>query len=230
LLSQKIKNSRRVLQRLAANRSLTADIEYKIACRALKRLHKRIKNNSITLEELRGYEGIGAAIYFRQLDWYFPEEFRLGTRSRRPPLNPVNAMLSWGYTIIMGEMESIIRQHGLEVGIGNLHRDKQNTPSLALDLIEPLRSAIVDLLVLNIVNHGMVKAEEHFERREDGGIYLNAEGRKIFFRAYEQAMTRKFSIEKGGLHIDFRQVMREQVFQYLRALEEGGNPVFFQLP
>ena len=96
--------------------------------------------------------------------------------------------------------------------------------------MEPLRPAVADLMVLNLVNHGMVNAKDHFEARDDGGVYLNAEGRRSFFALYEQTMLRRFSPGKGDAHTDFRKVIDTQVCEYLRALEQDAAPDFFLLP
>lgn len=227
----KLRNCRRVLQRLAANRGLTQDEEHISACAELLKYANNANANADSVDVVRGYEGIGSAIYFQQLGRYFPTSMPFKTRSRRPPQDAANAILSWTYTIILGEMECAVRSHGLDAGLGNLHCDKLNTPSLPLDLIEPLRPSIADLLVLNMVNHNIMKSNIHFElREEDGGTYLNSEGKCTFFKNYEQTMERRFCTSAGGVHTDFRQVINEQVNIYLRALERNEPPVFFQLP
>lgn len=230
LVYAKIRNSRRVLQRLAANRELTDTPEHEAVCDELKQL-TQCASEAETLGELRGFEGLAAARYFRRLGAFFPESAPFHERSRRPPRDAANALLSWTYTLLLGEVEGAIRCHGLDAAVGVLHEDTLNTPSLALDLIEPLRPAIADLLVLGILNHSILRPE-HFEyHAEDGGTYLTEEARKPFFIAYEQAMTRRFVPEKGGEHTDFRQVIGTQVCVYLRALERGVcEDDFFLLP
>lgn len=229
LIYAKLRNSRRVLQRMAANRGMTDDPDYLHTEASLKNCAEEVRNAD-SVDVLRGIEGIGAAWYFRTLGRYFPETLPFAERNRRPPKDPANALLSWTYTILMGEVETAIRAHGLDAAIGCLHCDKTNTPSLALDLMEPLRPAVADLMVLNMVNHGMVKAADHFEFQEDGGVYLNAEGRRAFFSLYEQTMLRRFSPAKGEAHTDFRKVIDAQVCEYLKALEQNEQPRFFILP
>ena len=230
LVYAKIRNSRRALQRLAANRELTDTPEHESVCEELKQLSQRAEGAE-TLGVLRGLEGLAAARYFRRLGTFFPEAVPFRERSRRPPRDAANALLSWTYTLLLGEVEGAIRSHGLDAAIGVLHEDTLNTPSLALDLLEPLRPAVVDLLVLGILNHNILRPE-HFEyHAEDGGTYLTEEARKPFFVAYEQAMTRRFAASKGDDHTDFRQVIGTQVCVYLRALERGVlEDDFFLLP
>lgn len=229
LVYAKLRNSRRVLQRLAANRELTDTFEHESVCNELKQLTQRATEVE-TLDELRGIEGLAAARYFRRLGTFFPVSVPFCKRSRRPPRDAANAILSWTYTILMGEVEGAIRGHGLDAAIGVLHTDTTNTPSLCLDLLEPLRPAIADLLVLSILNHNVLRPE-HFElNSEDGGTYLTEEARKPYFIAYEQAMTRRFSLAKGAPHTDFRSVIDDQVCAYIRMLEQGGDEDFFNLP
>ena len=229
LINAKIRNGRRVLQRLVANRAAAEGPEYEEVMIQLKH-YAEAATQAETVDIARGTEGIAAALYFRWLGKFFPEHIPFTTRSRRPPRDPANALLSFGYTIVMSEMEGSIRSHGLDAAIGCLHTDRTNTPSLALDLMEPLRPAIVDLLVLNIVNHLMVKPESEFEAHDDGGVYLNESGRRSFFLTYEQAMNRRFAPEKGAPHTDLRHVIDEQVCAYIRTLEKNADLECFLLP
>jgi CRISPR-associated protein Cas1 len=231
LVEAKLRNSRRVLQRLAANRELSDTDEHESICNELKHLVQRA-GGAGTADELRGIEGLAAARYFRRVAQFFPKEIPFRERSRRPPRDAANALLSWTYTILLGEVEGAVRAHGLDAALGVLHADALNAPSLALDLVEPLRPAVADLLVLSILNHSILKPE-HFEvHSDDGGTYLTEAARKPFFVAYEQAMTRRFSPAKGEPHTDLRRVIDDQVCTYLDALERGQTDevLFFHLP
>ena len=229
LIYAKIRNARRVLQRLAANRSLSDECEHTSICNELKHYAQRAANAE-NHDELRGVEGIAAARYFCRLSKFFPEDTPFNGRSRRPPRDPANALLSWTYTMLLGEMEGIIRSHGLDASIGVLHTDTVNRASLALDLMEPLRPAFADLLVLNILNHNILRSE-HFElNSENGGTYLTKEARKPYFMAYEQSMKRRFALKPGEAHTDFRKVMDNEVCKYIKALEQNKLEPFFLLP
>jgi CRISPR-associated protein Cas1 len=230
LIHAKIKNQRRVLQRLAANRESSADTAHNAACDELAALAAQAAAAE-NLDVLRGVEGLSAARYFRRLGTCFPAALPFTERNRRPPKDPANALLSFAYIILLGEVETAVRAHGLDAAVGHLHCDTSRSPSLALDLVEPLRPAVADLLVLNIVNHLRVNASDHFEYCvDDGGTYLNETGRRQFFAAYEMSMTRRFSPVKDAPHTDFRRVIDDQVCAYIRTLETGAPPVFFLLP
>lgn len=231
IIEAKITNSRRVLQRLAANRKETHLLSH-LRILAELRQYRRKSRQTLNLEELRGIEGIAAARYFERLADFFPAEVPFQGRNRRPPKDPANALLSWTYTILLSEIQTEVQIHGLDPALGCLHETAPGAPSLALDLLEPLRAPVCDLLVLNILNHRILTAKDFFRSAEDGGCYLREDSRKKFFVAYESSMQRKFQTERGGNHTDFRQIIRSQLFHYLRCLEDPENPAgdFFYMP
>ncbi len=130
LVKAKLRNSRRVLQRLSSNRGESAFPEQKEVDAELSRLAENAEKVS-TLDELRGYEGLGAAKYFKRLARFFPTNLPFNGRSRRPPKDPANALLSWTYSILLGEVEACVRKHGLDACLGFLHGIKHGSPSLA---------------------------------------------------------------------------------------------------
>jgi len=229
LVFAKLRNSRRVLQRLAANRQISHHLEHCNAMDQMKKLAEKA-TNATRVDELRGYEGMGAAIYFGQLGNYFPDNIPFSTRNRRPPKDSANALLSWTYAIVQGEIDGAIRSHGLDACIGYLHTVSHGTPSLALDLLEPLRAPCCDMTVLNLLNHNHLNEEDFEYHDDDGGTYLKQEARKKFFQTYEMAMTRKFTPYQGDSHVDFRYVIEQSVINILRAMEGDNNFDFFLMP
>ncbi len=228
LVSAKIRNSRRVLQRLGANRVDSYAPEQRTACDELEKLGDRAERCG-ELDELRGVEGLAAARYFGRLGAFFPATAPFVTRTRRPPKDAANALLSWTYTILLGEIDCEIRCRGLDPCLGFLHEISHGAPSLALDLLEPLRAPVCDLLSLNLLNHAIL-TDEHFEYRvEEGGVFLKEEAHKPFFQGYERAMTRKFTLTKGAPHTDFRRIIADQASAVLRAMS-GEEVEFFRMP
>lgn len=229
LICAKLRNSRRVLQRLAANRKESQEQEQtNVEADLLGMIHQAERAEST--EELRGYEGLGAAWYFGRLGRFFPEKVPFCKRSRRPPKDAANALLSWTYTILLGEIEGTVRSHGLDSGMGFLHELEHGRPALSVDLLEPLRAPVCDLLALNLLNH-KVLTEESFEcDLEEEGWRLKKSCHRDFFFAYEQAMNRKFTPKKGDPHTDFRRVIDDQVCAVIRALEGESDFDFFQMP
>ncbi|MCK5806472.1 MAG: CRISPR-associated endonuclease Cas1 [Lentisphaeria bacterium] len=230
VVAAKLRNSRRVLQRMAANRDESKTQEQLAVCNSLQMLILKALEAD-TPDCLRGYEGHGAAIYFRRLGDFFPEETPFKGRNRRPPKDEANALLSWTYTIVLTEIDAAVRSAGLDPCLGFFHEVSYGRPSLALDLLEPLRPALCDMLVLRLLNHRLLRKDDHFEfRAEEGGVFLNEVGRRSFFPEYERTMLRRFSASKGGQHTDFRKVIREQVNAFMRVMEKRADPEFFIMP
>ncbi|NCC23150.1 MAG: type I-C CRISPR-associated endonuclease Cas1 [Alphaproteobacteria bacterium] len=137
---------------------------------------------------LRGMEGDAARLYFGVFDALIrsPEpELRFTGRSRRPPLDPVNALLSFLYTLLTHDCRSALESVGLDPAVGFLHRDRPGRPGLALDLMEELRPVMADRLVLSLVNRRQVQAKE-FEKRDGGAVFLTDEARKTVLNAWQE--------------------------------------------
>lgn len=231
IITSKLRNQRRVLQRLAANRALTERVKQVSALDQLKQ-YRRQAGQAGSLDTLRGIEGQAAALYFDRLARFFPENTPFNGRSRRPPRDPANALLSWTYTIVRSEIDVALRLHGLDPGLGCLHEISPGTPALSLDLLEPLRAPVCDLLVLSIFNHSILKPNDFHRTVEDGGTYLNEDAKKQFFFTYESHITRKFKMEPGANHTDLRQQLTRHVWTTLRLLENPDDPSakFFHMP
>lgn len=199
LVEAKIQNQRRVLQRLAANRT---DADPGQTLTALAELADRC-TRAESAETLRGYEGTAAGRYFEVFGRFFPPSAPFERRSRRPPHNPVNAVLSYAYTILAAEMEAQLHIAGLDPALGFYHETQDRRASLALDLIEPFRAPLADALAIDLFSHKTLKPDAHFETR-DGGVYLNTEGKKRFFVAWERRLTRDFQNTRTGIRTTLR--------------------------
>ncbi len=137
---------------------------------------------------LRGLEGVGAAAYFGVFDHLLlnrKEDFFFHGRSRRPPLDRVNAMLSFVYSLLAHDCASALESVGLDSYVGFLHRDRPGRTSLALDLMEELRPCMADRFVLTLVNNRMIKPED-FQTQDSGAVLLTEEGRKKFLQAWQE--------------------------------------------
>ncbi len=220
----KIQNQRRVLQRLAANR---AHAEVEESLKNLDELAGQCMRTE-TLETLRGYEGAAAGRYFETYGRYFPPHAPFERRSRRPPHNAVNAVLSYAYTILAAEMECHLHITGLDPAVGFFHETQDRRPSLALDLIEPFRAPLADALALDLFSHKTLKPLDHFELR-DGGVYLNTEGKKRFFVAWERRLTREFQNPRTGIRTSLRGECRRTALSLKQALLDGGEFQAFQM-
>ena len=139
-------------------------------------------------DELRGLEGVGASAYFGVFDEMIlgdKETFSFQGRSRRPPLDAVNAMLSFAYSLLAHDCASALESVGLDSYVGFLHRDRPGRTSLALDLMEELRPCMADRFVLTLINSRHVKASD-FLHMESGAILLTEDGRKTFLKSWQE--------------------------------------------
>ncbi|MBN2684876.1 MAG: CRISPR-associated endonuclease Cas1 [Pontiellaceae bacterium] len=231
VVAAKIRNQRRALQRLAANRGKAAEPVQTTAIDELRQLRRKAAR-AADADALRGLEGCAAARYFERLAAFFPEACPFNGRSRRPPRNAANALLSWTYTIVLSEIDAALRLQGLDPCLGWLHEVSAGTPALSLDLLEPLRAPVCDLLVLNLLNHAILGPKDFHISAEDGGTYLNEDARKKFFIHYESHMQRRFKPAAGENHTDLRQCLQRQVWTVLRLLENPEHPDadFFLMP
>jgi CRISPR-associated protein Cas1 len=141
-----------------------------------------------SLETIRGHEGEAAATYFAAFDAMVRSDdpaFQFATRSRRPPLDPINALLSFVYSLLLHDCASALAAAGLDPAVGFLHVDRPGRPSLALDLMEEFRPALGDRLVLALINRGQV-TPKGFVREASGGVTMDAETRRIVLVAYQE--------------------------------------------
>jgi len=214
IVAAKLKNSRVLLMR--QQRRLETD-SFNLAIQSLEYLvGKALMSDRV--EQLLGYEGAGAGAYFSVLGECFTNsEFIFLARSRRPPTNPVNAMLSFGYQVLWNHILSIIELQGLDPYYACLHQGSSRHAALASDLIEEFRAPIIDSLVLFLVNRNMVKTGEDFVYKE-GACYLNDLGRQKFLKAFLARMEEKIQTEEGDKQprwdILMQQVKRFKAFVY----------------
>ena len=155
-----------------------------------------------SLESLRGLEGAGATAYFSVLDEMIlqgKETFFFRQRSRRPPLDAFNALLSFAYNLLAHDCASALESVGLDAYVGFLHRDRPGRESLALDLMEELRPCLADRFVLTLVNNRVMRAAD-FDFRESGAVLLTKEGRRTFLQHWQarkrETLTHPFLEEK----------------------------------
>ncbi len=227
-LAGKLRNSRNVILRGARDTENEDDkaILTQNAQLVLRHLHKL--SSSPDLDSLRGEEGNSARIYFQSLQYLvkpvFRSVFHFDTRTRRPPQDAFNALLSFLYAILLHDCRSALESVGLDPQLGFLHVSRPGRPALALDLLEEFRSVIADRLVLTLINRGQIQAAR-FTTCVGGAVLLDDEGRRSVILAYQkrkQEVVQHRLIDKPvpiGLlpHIQARMLAR-----YLR----GDAPVY----
>lgn len=140
------------------------------------------------LDALRGWEGVGASAYFGVLDDMIlrdKDNFFYHGRSRRPPLDHVNAMLSFAYSLLTNDCASALESVGLDAYVGFMHRDRSGRVSLALDLMEELRPCLADRFVITLINNRIIAAED-FEHSESGAVWLTDQARRKFLKGWQE--------------------------------------------
>ena len=188
LLTGKLANSRTVLQR--ALRDHRDKIDAGAIEQAIRHISALLKglNCETAINVLRGVEGDAARTYFGVFDHLITvnkEEFCFRGRNRRPPLDRVNCLLSFIYTLLLHDVRSALESVGLDPAVGFLHRDRPGRPGLALDLMEEFRSYIADRLVLSLINLGQV-ASKGFRSLETGAVLMDDDTRKKVLVAYQK--------------------------------------------
>jgi CRISPR-associated protein Cas1 len=229
VLTGKIANSRAVLQR--ALRDHADKIDAHAVELAIKRLASCLETmrEAENLDAVRGYEGDAAHIYFGVLDHLIVAQkgdFFFHERSRRPPLDNVNCLISFIYMLVMHDVRSALEAVGLDPAVGFLHRDRPGRPGLALDLLEEFRSYIADRLALSLINLRQVQGKG-FKKTESGGVIMDDDTRKQVLVAYQERkqdeITHPFLEEKVTVGILFH-VQALLMARYLRGDLDGYPP------
>ena len=188
MIAAKLYNSRWTLERTMRDHAMRIDMENFSEKSAYLQNAISAAMNASDADSLRGIEGEAASVYFSVLDDMIlqqKQEFHFDGRNRRPPLDRVNAMLSFAYSLCTGMCTSALEAVGLDPYVGFLHTDRPGRRSLALDLVEEFRSLMCDRFVLTIINKRIIEPS-HFDIREDGAVLLNDAGRKAFLTAWQK--------------------------------------------
>ena len=229
-ITGKIYNARWVLERAVRDHSLQINTDQvKTASVHLKQSLEYIRNSQ-SKEQLRGYEGEAASIYFgvfNELILQQKKDFVFCGRNKRPPLDNINAMLSFVYTLLTNQIASALECVGLDPYIGYLHTERPGRVSLALDLIEELRAPLADRFVLSLINKKVI-TRKNFKTKENGAVIMDDEARKRLLTEWKnrkkETITHPFLKEK----IEWGMVPYVQAMllaRYLRG-DLDGYPVF----
>jgi CRISP-associated protein Cas1 len=220
LVCAKLENTRVVLQRMAR------DHQSQLATEAadFQRLAIERVQTTQTENEVRGFEGIAAQAHFAALGEVIPALWGFDTRQRRPPPDPINAMLSFGYTLLLTRMHSAVQSAGLHPGIGCLHVSHGARPALALDLIEEFRAALVDRFVLNIALRQLLKPEDFTQTVQ--GCRFSSRARDHFIRLWEAKV--QTTVKHGDQTLTYARLIRKQAMSfaaYIRLEQPEYQPL-----
>jgi CRISPR-associated protein Cas1 len=184
----KVFNCRKVLERALRDHAMLVDVQILTAASASLKETLAAIQDSTTIEDLMGFEGSAAKIYFGVFDHLIlqqKEDFPFKERSRRPPLDNLNSLLSFLYTLLTNDVASALEGVGLDPYVGFLHQDRPGRPSLALDLMEELRPVFADRLALSLVNRKQILGKG-FTQKERGGILMDDDTRKTVLTAWQE--------------------------------------------
>lgn len=187
MIVAKLYNSRWSLERTIRDHAMRIDTEdFSLKSAILQKSISAALSVADT-DSLRGIEGEAAAVYFSVFDDMILQQkndFRFTGRNRRPPLDRVNALLSFAYSLCTSMCTSALESVGLDPYVGFMHTDRPGRRSLALDLVEEFRTMMCDRFVLTIINKRIIDPK-HFDLREDGAVLLNEDGRRTFLTAWQ---------------------------------------------
>ena len=220
VVTAKVANCRTVLQRaLRDNGDGPGAAELARAVLRLGRLLQDVASAD-NVDSIRGHEGDAARTYFGVFDYLITaskEDFFFRGRNRRPPLDNVNAMLSFSYTLLTHDITAALETVGLDPAVGYLHRDRPGRPSLGLDLLEELRPVIADRMVLSLINRRQVRAGG-FRKTEAGGVLMDDATRKELLVAYQNRKQDEIQHPFLGERVAFGLVPHVQATLLARAI------------
>lgn len=237
IVSGKLQNLRTMLRRI--NREVQNPMMEELVLN-IRKLRERVEKAD-NLNSARGCEGKASAMYYQGLKYGFRKDLKFEKRTRRPPLDPVNALLSLGYTLLGNSIETAINMVGLDPYLGSLHVVDYGRPSLTLDLMEEFRAIIVDSLVLSLVNRKQITMEDFIIRKtipvkdyedmdekipqEDYPVLLTSGGMAKFISQYERKISQKLIYPPNGHRITYRNCFEQQVRAFVRFLK-GEEEVY----
>ncbi len=210
VIRAKIHNQRVMLMRNGGEENADAD--------ELKRLRDRTEKAE-TQDEVRGLEGSAAAVYFGRFASMLKTEghaFDFLGRNRRPPRDPVNALLSMGYSMLAKELAGICHSVGLDPFLGFFHQPRYGRPALALDLMEEFRPLIADSVAISLLNRHELDEKDFIHTSK--GVFLNENGRRSFWEAYFRRMDTEVSHPEFKYKMTYRRMLEVQVRQLWRVL------------
>jgi CRISPR-associated protein Cas1 len=232
-ITGKIVNCRNVVNRSIRDHEDVVDSDkMKLVLEKLSVSLENVKN-ATNIDELRGIEGEAARNYFSIFDNFIlkqKEEFYFTERSKRPPMDNLNALMSFSYTLLANDMESALETVGLDPYVGFMHTDRPGRTSLALDMIEELRAYIAERFVISLINKRQISSKGFIEK-ESGGIIMDKDTKNIFLTAWQkrkqEVITHPFLNEKVEIGlIPYVQAML--LARYLRNDIDSYPPFFMR--
>jgi CRISPR-associated protein Cas1 len=233
VVSGKLANCRIVINRTIRDHAAKVDVPHlKEASLSIDRIISRIPH-AADVDEIRGFEGQAAAEYFRVFNHLIIEQkdgFVFTDRNRRPPLDEVNALLSFIYTLLAHDVRSALETVGLDPAVGFLHRDRPGRPGLALDIMEEFRPVIADRLVLSLINRRQV-SKNGFTKAANGAVTMDDATRKTILIEYQNRkqdeVYHPYIEETAPIGLLFF-IQANLMARYIRGDIDGYPPFFWR--
>lgn len=220
IVKGKLANSRVILRRFSRHHNAPQLMA------AVKQLTSIINhlNSADNLDQLRGYEGSAARIYFQAFAAVIDPHWQFFKRIKKPPVDPVNAMLSFGYTLLFYNVYSLLRSRGLNPHVGSLHPLRQGHPALVSDMMEEFRAIIVDSVVFNIALNNKLKPDDFTLPDQEGdACLLNKDARKFFITQLEKKLNAQLRHPVSGLNLDYRRCIEHQINHLVAVIRQSTN-------
>lgn len=222
LIDAKIRNQIVVMRRYARHGNY--NVERSVV--EMQNMYKKLENAK-SIEQVMGYEGTAAKTYFRELGRMIDPQFAFSGRTRRPPKDTFNSLISLGYSIILNEFYGKIEGKGLNPCFGVMHSDHEKHPTLASDLMEEWRAVLIDSLALSMLNGHELCKDDFYTETEQPGVFLEKDG----FKKYIQKLENKFRTETRYLSyidysVSFRRAMDLQINQFVKVLETNDVELY----
>jgi CRISPR-associated protein Cas1 len=211
----KIHNTRVLLRRLNRRRALPQVTEAEAAIAALQ---ARIPVTT-ELNRLRGLEGAAAHVLFGTVRHLLQEHWRFPGRRRRPPTDPLNVLLSYGYGVLFANLHTLAERQGLDVRLGHLHASDGRHPALISDLMEEFRAPLVDAVAINLLLNEHLRPED-FVWQGDAAqpCRLTDDARKRYLAALQARLRSSVMHPRAGMRLDWQRLLQYQVWHYARVV------------
>lgn len=221
IVEARLRSQARLLHRHARRHGPDDELRRAITALHFNRLRAA---TACDLDTLRGCEGAGAAAYFSVFGKLLRNpDFRFDGRNRRPPLDPVNALLSLGYTLLTTLVESCLAVVGLDPYLGALHAPQSGRPSLACDLVEEHRVPVVDSLVVAAINRRAFRPDDFEEVGPGEPVVLTRDAVRWMITLYERRIEREHVYPPAGQRLPYREIVLQQCRAFARALQDGAS-------
>lgn len=233
IVGAKVNNQRQLVlkrQRRLQNEALVQPLA------VLRRAQKQI-DSALSIDQLMGYEGHAATVYFGVLPLLIqPRGFEMKGRSKRPPRDNVNAALSFGYTILAQLVDSAVHQAGLDPFLGVLHQPRHGLAALVMDLVEAFRPWLIDALILKLINREQLQPGDFYhpdeaswaeaildgetpEKDDRPAVFLNETGRRIFFQGWHERLRDALLYPPQSRQLEIRDIIQQEVYAVARLFQ-----------